>query len=892
MKIYKICLISILLIAFGLFAADGFSYHNFEVSNNNTTQILEQLDDYFYYAMGCRDQDGGVDIVFCIDSSGSMGGEISDVQDNIVDFIAALESGGYDYQLGGIPYGDSTLIWDFDDARPGFQMTDDPSEFISLITACGASGGGDGPEVLMDAIADAIRQYEWRPTSLHVILGFTDAPSHELGDGSEWSPGYPYSDEDPDGVYDLVMSSGSVVFLSASPYSDTPIGGPEYRAISEDSGGEYYALDVGWDVIFPDVVGLIGESFAINISAANGTGTFLDTVYATLLPGPGIDLMTVDTLRYPYVPAEDTINFGWRVILDPDADGSELCFNAVFWGPGFSYMDTVTGCATNTDCFASMPQAEIVNPAESSIDACPNDSIVMLMYDTMFVVDTASIEIMVERRVAPDSAFSKLYTYHSPELRFDEPDLVIHPDPPFASGEITTVIVQRCLNNKGVSLPSPVYWTFLTDLEPPIFFDYWPTTDAVLATIRPDSIVVSIEDLVTGVDPSSIIFRIDGTEYTIDDAALEYDVDRNLLYFDPLIADLRWSGGDTINIMTVAGDSTVGWPCGANIDSMGSRFFIATGGPPTFINYPEDSTISSCIDQIIRIDVYDENGLDLSTLELNIGGEHITWPDARLEYNYDSLFLVFTPDEPFENEELVNVEVLHIEDSLGNAGVDLVSWYFMMDLMPPQYELVSPPESLDMVLNNLQMIQVDFYDNLAGVDVDNIEFELNDEIMDPSTYRIDYDPETREGDLRYNPDWSGERFIQGDTIRFRITASDSTDYCADNESTFEYAFIIEPMVTCYQYPNPFTPNSDGFNDKTVFEFPFMYSEPADLKIFDRRRQLIYEDELGPVLHTSDYDSHLWNGRDNNGNICSPGIYIYVIERDGELICEGTLTLIR
>jgi hypothetical protein len=36
----------------------------------------------------------------------------------------------------------------------------------------------------------------------------------------------------------------------------------------------------------------------------------------------------------------------------------------------------------------------------------------------------------------------------------------------------------------------------------------------------------------------------------------------------------------------------------------------------------------------------------------------------------------------------------------------------------------------------------------------------------------------------------------------------------------------------------------------------------------------------------------WDGKDNNGNAVTQGLFIYTIESGGEVVCEGTITIAR
>ncbi len=93
-------------------------------------------------------------------------------------------------------------------------------------------------------------------------------------------------------------------------------------------------------------------------------------------------------------------------------------------------------------------------------------------------------------------------------------------------------------------------------------------------------------------------------------------------------------------------------------------------------------------------------------------------------------------------------------------------------------------------------------------------------------------------------------------------------------------------------PNPFTPNTDGYNDMVVFSYPKMFSEQAQLQIYDKRKQLVFERDMDPIARYVDFDSRIWDGIDTQGEPAKPGVYFYLIIRNGEVICEGTVVLVR
>lgn len=102
------------------------------------------------------------------------------------------------------------------------------------------------------------------------------------------------------------------------------------------------------------------------------------------------------------------------------------------------------------------------------------------------------------------------------------------------------------------------------------------------------------------------------------------------------------------------------------------------------------------------------------------------------------------------------------------------------------------------------------------------------------------------------------------------------------------------LISVKANPNPFTPNDDGVNDQTNIEF-FLgnVAEPKNeigsqlrnisIKIYDLTGRLIkdlYSSNTGAYAFISD-NGIKWDGRDNNGKIVRPGLYLFQIIIDSD-----------
>ncbi len=101
-----------------------------------------------------KDIAGNADIVFIIDSTGSMENYITSVKENLTNFVNALNTKGVSLNMSVLEYRDieedgtsSTIYHDID----GSKWTSDVSKIVEVFDSISVDGGGDTPETPIDA---------------------------------------------------------------------------------------------------------------------------------------------------------------------------------------------------------------------------------------------------------------------------------------------------------------------------------------------------------------------------------------------------------------------------------------------------------------------------------------------------------------------------------------------------------------------------------------------------------------------------------------------------------------------------------------------------------------------------------------------------------------------
>lgn len=120
------------------------------------------------------------DILFVLDCTGSMQGEIDAIKEVFSDFVDTIAADQVQARAGLISYrdrkiGEEQSVLSFG----GEPFTRDAAEFRRQVSTLRAKGGGDDPESSLDALLLAARQpFNPDPTVSKTVVLVTDAPPH------------------------------------------------------------------------------------------------------------------------------------------------------------------------------------------------------------------------------------------------------------------------------------------------------------------------------------------------------------------------------------------------------------------------------------------------------------------------------------------------------------------------------------------------------------------------------------------------------------------------------------------------------------------------------------------------------------------------------------------
>ncbi|MCK5123511.1 MAG: VWA domain-containing protein [Candidatus Pacebacteria bacterium] len=221
--------------------------NNFQCLENGTTQTDS-------FQVTPPETSGGVrlaDIVFLIDTSGSMGNAITEVKNNVNVFADALAVSDVDYRLGLVRFGQSSNGGHPELFNDG-NLTDDADQFKGFVSSLSATGGYE-PGFL--ALRMAAQGFNFRPGSQKVFLLISDEDS---------------DDRDKEGTITLMQTNDVVVHTAVScnsGYSSSDY--CDETSVRTATGGQLFGVQGPYSEILDSIVEQTASAYIIRYKSSN-----------------------------------------------------------------------------------------------------------------------------------------------------------------------------------------------------------------------------------------------------------------------------------------------------------------------------------------------------------------------------------------------------------------------------------------------------------------------------------------------------------------------------------------------------------------------------------------------------------------------------------------------
>ncbi|CDO71696.1 hypothetical protein BN946_scf184915.g40 [Trametes cinnabarina] len=205
-----------------------------------------------------------LDLVFVQDCTGSQGSYIASATKNIEEICNHIYKSGKlqareDLRIGLIAYRDHPPQ-DHTYVTKNFGFSSDVSEVHKNLSSLYASGGGDGPEAVTAALAEAL-QMDWRPTASKMVVLIADAPPHGIGEyGDGFDEGSPDGNDPLQIARTMAQQGITLFFVACEPaLSGYSYATDFYQAITNITSGLMLPLTTA-DLLTHAIVGSVLEN--------------------------------------------------------------------------------------------------------------------------------------------------------------------------------------------------------------------------------------------------------------------------------------------------------------------------------------------------------------------------------------------------------------------------------------------------------------------------------------------------------------------------------------------------------------------------------------------------------------------------------------------------------
>ncbi len=339
------------------------------------------------------------------------------------------------------------------------------------------------------------------------------------------------------------------------------------------------------------------------------------------------------------------------------------------------------------------------------------------------------------------------------------------PSVAYPNGAVIPVIIDA-QDNVGNSMAT-YSWSFIIDTEGPQASS--PSPSAAYVADNQPTITITLEDLLSGVNASSINLNVEGIDYNITDLELSYG--GTTVTFNPSSA---FADGQQIDIALDARDSV-----GNAMFTLTWFFTIDISGPSAGNETPSTGTFVNTPFPSISVDLADVmSGVNASTIVLTVAS--IVRPHV-----WDGTTVSWSSGSPFADGQVVFCQV-EASDNLGNI-MGPYAWFYTVDISSP-VALTPQPANGGYTNSNQPMVNISLIDMISGVNASTIILNVGGTDYNVSDSELSYNSSI----LTFTP---SILFSDNDIINFTLNAADNVN---NPMAPFLWSFTVDltaPIAT-------------------------------------------------------------------------------------------------
>ncbi len=228
-------------------------------------------------------KESDADFLFVLDTTASMIQELDAMVNNLLEFTDIIKNSNIRARIGLITFGDEIRLRE--------EFSEDFDHIKHILKQQSADGGGDVPEISLDAAYSGLSM-DFRKEAQKFVILITDAKPHYLGDGTG------YSQTTVEDLQNKFLASGTSLILV------TPENIPEFEKLVSEVPGDFYSIksEEGFKETINKIAVEISSQYRIKYISPDkrpGTKRLLAVAYGTVGASA-----TYISPSYPEIPVE------------------------------------------------------------------------------------------------------------------------------------------------------------------------------------------------------------------------------------------------------------------------------------------------------------------------------------------------------------------------------------------------------------------------------------------------------------------------------------------------------------------------------------------------------------------------------------------------------------